>query len=226
MNNFYVYCHKLFDGRRYIGITKQNPSRRWRNGEGYKVRNNNSYFYNAIKEYGWNSFEHIILFTNLSKEQAINKEKELIKKYNTQDRNKGFNLTAGGEGIFNPSEETRKKIGEKSKIINLGRKHTEETKIKISKANRGINNPQYKKQKTKKQLEAIQKIGKRNKTEIQKQKMSKSAKKRKILCIETNEIFNSMKEASEIKNICYTSLTCCVYGRNKTAGGYHWKSVE
>ena len=225
MNNFYVYCHKLFDGRRYIGITKQNPSRRWRSGEGYKSRGNNSYFYNAIKEYGWDSFEHIILYTNLSKDEAIKKEIELIEKYQTQDRNKGFNLTSGGDGIFNPSEETRRKIGIKSKIINTGRKHTEETKRKLSELHKGENNPQYHKEKTEKQIASITEIGKRKKTDIQRQRMSKSAKKRKVLCIETNEEFDSMKEASEKMNICYTNLSSCIYGRNKTAGGYHWKSI-
>jgi len=47
--------------------------------------------------------------------------------------------------------------------------------------------------------------------------------KRKVLCIELNIIFNSVKEASEFIG-CSVASCCC--GRNKTAGGYHWKYVE
>lgn len=49
------------------------------------------------------------MFENLTKEQACNKEQALIKLFNTQDRSSGFNLTAGGEGALNISEEARKK---------------------------------------------------------------------------------------------------------------------
>ncbi len=106
-NNYCVYMHILRpDGRKYIGITHQSPARRWANGLGYKK---NSYFWNAIEKYGWDSFKHEIVFENLTKEQACNKEQALIKLFNTQDRSSGFNLTAGGEGALNISEEARKK---------------------------------------------------------------------------------------------------------------------
>lgn len=40
-----VYKHVLPNNKIYIGITKQNPLLRWKNGHGYKHCN---YFYNAI----------------------------------------------------------------------------------------------------------------------------------------------------------------------------------
>lgn len=36
----------------------------------------------AIKKYGWNNIEHKIIKTNLSQEDALNLERELIRKYN------------------------------------------------------------------------------------------------------------------------------------------------
>ena len=48
----------------YIGITSQAVNKRWKNGKGYK---SSPYFYNAIQKYGWNNFEHNILFTDLKK---------------------------------------------------------------------------------------------------------------------------------------------------------------
>lgn len=82
------------DGRKYIGITGQKSKYRWRNGLGYKE---NDYFYRAINKYGWDNFKHEILFENLSREQACNKEKALIKLFQTYDAVYGFNHTLGGE---------------------------------------------------------------------------------------------------------------------------------
>lgn len=96
-NNYCVYMHKLETeegARRYIGITCTRPEYRWNNGKGYIK---NIYFWRAIEKYGWNAFEHIILFEGLSKEKACLKEMALIKLFNTTDSKNGFNLTSGGE---------------------------------------------------------------------------------------------------------------------------------
>lgn len=43
-----------------------------------------------------------------------------------------------------------------------------------------------------------------------------------VKCIETNQIFNSMGEASKIMNIDKSSISRCCKGQQLTAGGYHW----
>lgn len=80
MKVFTVYCHTLtIDNRKYIGITSIKPILRWRkNGQGYK---DNDYFYRAILKYGWNKFEHEILYEGLTEKEAKQKEIELIKMY-------------------------------------------------------------------------------------------------------------------------------------------------
>lgn len=80
MDNIYtVYIHfNKINNKRYIGITKQKPSERW-GTDGRRYKKSNPFFYNAIIKYGWNSFEHIIYKTNLSKDDACNLEIELIK---------------------------------------------------------------------------------------------------------------------------------------------------
>lgn len=60
------------NGKRYIGITCKRPKARWDKGRGYKKRN--IPIYNAILKYGWENIEHIILFENLTEEEAKNKE--------------------------------------------------------------------------------------------------------------------------------------------------------
>jgi hypothetical protein len=48
--------------------------------------------------------------------------------------------------------------------------------------------------------------------------------KRKIKCIETQIIYDSIKEAQESLGIANISAVCS--GKRKTAGGYHWEYVE
>ena len=113
-----LYMHKLKkDNRMYIGITSQKLQKRWQNGWGYT---RSPRFFNAIKEYGWDNFEHIIICENLSKEDAEKKEKELIAKYKTNTKKYGFNINEGG---FSPkmTEEQKIKISntEKGKSISL-----------------------------------------------------------------------------------------------------------
>ena len=105
---YIVYQHKnKINSKVYIGITSRTPEERWgSNGCNYK---SSPYFYNAIQKYGWDNFEHNILYTNLTKEEACKKEQELIKNFNSMDRNFGYNSTSGGE-IFIMNEETRQKI--------------------------------------------------------------------------------------------------------------------
>ena len=101
-----VYKHTSPSGKVYIGITSSPVNRRWQNGKGYRQHR---YFNAAIQKYGWQNFTHEILFSNLSKYDACEKEKELIMLYNSTDRRFGYNQSTGGEsgacGVH-PSQET------------------------------------------------------------------------------------------------------------------------
>ena len=51
MSDYCVYIHtNKINEKRYVGITCQSTSRRWRNGDGYIQ---NEHFYRAIQKYGW-----------------------------------------------------------------------------------------------------------------------------------------------------------------------------
>lgn len=90
---FTIYKHTSPSGKVYIGITCQNVNNRWQNGKIYK---DSTYFKRAIRKYGWKNIKHEILFSNLSKQRAINLEISLIRHY----KNLGisYNITDGGEG--------------------------------------------------------------------------------------------------------------------------------
>ncbi len=125
--NFTVYMHIFPNNKRYIGITCQKPEQRWRNGAGYG--DDQPLIRNAIKKYGWENIEHIILFTKLSKEEACEKEKELIKKYNTLDDKYGYNMTVGGDGHLKYETEEEKEIVHK-KLLEKQKKYYKENKEK------------------------------------------------------------------------------------------------
>lgn len=91
---YIVYKHTSPCNKVYIGITSQSPEKRWQNGRGY-IKNN--HFWNAIQKYGWDNFKHEILYDNLTKEEACQKEIELIALYNSNNREYGYNISLGGE---------------------------------------------------------------------------------------------------------------------------------
>lgn len=151
-----VYMHKnKINGKMYIGITSRPPEVRWGNNGSQYTSTKNPCFYNAIKKYGWDNFEHIILFENLTEQDAKSKERELIAKYHTcvyDDNKMGYNMTFGGEGLLGhvASEETRRKMsesktGEKNSFY--GKHHSDEAKQKMSQDRQGKNtgeeNPFY-----------------------------------------------------------------------------------
>ena len=94
----YVHINKI-DRKIYVGQTiyGDTPNKRWRNGRGYK---DNVYFYRAVQKYGWDNFEHEIIASRLTKEEANNFERLLIATLKTYDNNFGYNLTLGGEGLL------------------------------------------------------------------------------------------------------------------------------
>ena len=215
-NNYTVYMHIFPNNKKYIGITSKKIKQRWESGTGYK---NQRLMFRAIEKYGWNNIEHKILYTNLSKKEAEQKEIELIEQYKSNNSNYGYNIENGGNSIGKHSKETRLKIsiankGRKNFKIRevnkgnkycLGRTLSEETKKKISDSHKGKH--------------------KSPKTEFKKGVPNKS-RMRKVICIETKKIYNSITAASQDTNISLENILSVCLGKSKTAKGYHWKYYE
>lgn len=51
-------------------------------------------------------------------------------------------------------------------------------------------------------------------------------KRKSIMCIETGEIFKSIHQASNAKDIDRSTISNCCNGKMKTAGGYHWRFTD
>lgn len=147
-NSYSVYKHETPNGKIYIGITCQNPTKRWGNGCNYR---NQKYLYAAIKKYGWENIKHEVLYTGLSKEDAEQKEIELIAFYKSNDRKFGYNIDNGGKSKGRCSEETKRRIsavqkGKKQSPYTIqkriesrkGYRHSPETIKKISESNKKV----------------------------------------------------------------------------------------
>ena len=232
MNNYTVYIHKnKINGKVYIGQTCQNPIKRWDNGKGYIT---STRFYNAIQKYGWDNFEHIILYSGLSQEEANKIEQKLIKQYKAQNDQYGYNITSGGNN-YSHSEETKQKIGKANSIALKGKTHSQEQNKAISEKFTGKGNPFYGKhhtEETKKKISESRGNGKysgqnhpffgqhHTKESLEKISQHRQGKGgKKVLCEQTGEIFECMMDAARW---CGLSTACsigqCCLGKVKTAG--------
>lgn len=150
-NHFGIYCIKnKINNKVYIGKTITKFQKRWFHHRSLLRAgiHNNKYLQKSWNKYGEDNFEFIMLesfdihLRNKENDETINDilfelEKLYIKLYNSYEN--GYNETTGGEGGCGIviSEEHKKRIAEKNRINMLGRKHTEETKKKMSESHKG-----------------------------------------------------------------------------------------
>lgn len=129
-----VYMHVVPNGKVYIGITKTRVNIRWQNGRGYRKQ----LFGKAVKKYGWENIEHIIIKSGIETEkEALDIEAELIAKYDSTNPDKGYNVFESSHadgGILKVA-----KRGEEHYM--WGKKLSESHKQAILKSLTGTNNP-------------------------------------------------------------------------------------
>lgn len=212
--NYYVYIHtNRINGKMYIGITSKEPRIRWNNGSGYIKC---SRFYNAIKKYGWDNFEHQIFASRLTKDEACNMERLLIKKLKTQNPSFGYNLDEGGSCAKHSSETI-----EKIRAANIGKQISEEMKAKIRKARKQqvIDPTIWKKT-------AMKNRGKKRSEEFRKKiKRAKEKDCKKVECIDTGIVYPSITEASKQTNVSKGNISTVCHGVSHKAGGLRWQFV-
>ena len=121
-NRWCVYVHISPSQKYYVGITGRKPEKRWGNG-GYGYRSQP--FFHAIRKYGWDNFQHIIVATGLTEEQAKAMEIDLIAQLGSNKSGMGYNITIGGDGIVGVH-----RFGDSNPFY--GKQHTDEAKQKMS----------------------------------------------------------------------------------------------
>lgn len=226
---FSVYMHTTPSGKRYVGITCMNPKKRWKNGKGYELC---TAFNRAIKKYGWDQIKHEIVLTGLSKEEACMEEQRLIRRYKTDDRDFGYNLTSGGEH-YEPNQEWRERLSASNKKYYA--EHPE-ARQRISESQKGKKQPTGSSEKKraamlelfKKEPWRREKCGKSFRGKKRSEEFCKALGERKsksVMCIETGVIYPSINKAGECEGISRTGITNMLHGRAKTCGGKTFKYV-
>lgn len=217
-----VYKHTTPSGKVYIGITCQNPERRWRGGNGYK---NNQHFSRAIELYGWESIRHEIVSDGLTKAQACAMETKLIAEYDTTNPDNGYNMSSGGEygalGIHH-SAETRRKMSESHK----GKKHSAEWRAKNSEAIKGHTVSDETRKKISEANKGRVPWNKGKHLSAETRKKLSEAQSKSVVCIETGKQYSSLAKAALSIGKGKTSIYNACVGKTKTAGGYHWEYAK
>lgn len=186
-----IYCiENKIDSKKYIGQSNDIYAR-WYNHK-YCLNNNrhsNSYLQHAWNKYGENNFIFTIL--ELCDEPIIDEREQFyIAEFSTIIRKNGYNLDSGGNKNKHHSEETKRKISQS----NTGKVASEETRKRISIGRTGImkgkEHPFYGRKLSKEHAELLRQYAKARYGD-------KCYQSKKVICINTQEIFTTIKEASE-----------------------------
>lgn len=233
MQDFVIYMHTSPSRKVYVGITCQKLERRWRNGNGYK---NNEYFNRAIKKYGWDNFSHSIIADGLTMEEAEQIEMALIADLKSDDPRYGYNISGGGSGPKHVSESTRKKISEANKGKHsgadnymFGRHHTPDARRKMSEKTKGLfigeKSPLYGKHPSEETRAKMSKSRKESPVVQEHMQKMNAAKRKKVLCVETGVIYESVKAAGRGVGHSPANIATACRGEYEQAYGYHWRYV-
>lgn len=155
------------------------------------------YFFAAIQKYGWDNFEHNVLIYDLTREEASRLEKHYIEMLKTCDKAFGYNLAEGG--VNAPTM--------------LGKHHSEETKRKMREAQLGRTISEERKKRQSEAMTGLM-VGSRN------------HKSRAVRCINTGEVFESMRIAAQIKGVLQPKIWKCCNGEASHTHGLKWGYVE
>lgn len=201
---YYIYMHVNKENqKKYIGMSCQKTYRRFgKNGVRYAECPK---FWSAIQEYGWTNFEHKILLSGLSYEEACEKEIEMIALYDTTNDKYGYNTSKGGNCDSGAllSQKWKDECFHKKMCDSMKEawKDSEKRQRRSDIARERWEAKEFKEQ-TK---VAIRKsIG------------------RAVLCVETGIVYPTRIEASEALGICGANISrACKKGY--LCGGFHWK---
>jgi group I intron endonuclease len=200
------------NGKFYIGITSRCVQLRWKEHIRHaKRKTNNGSFYKAIRKYGYEMFTVEVLSFCKKAEDAKQIEIKLI-----SDLKPHYNSTLGGDGTLGHklTANSRKKISiaNTGNKYNLGRKWSDEQRLAMSKKKIGCKAPPV----TEKMI--LNRV---------KNFLTASYKRRrKVICVNDNQKFNSIKDAAKNYNLDKTTVSAICNGRRKAAYGLQFNFAE
>ena len=244
-NCIYMYTN-LINGKRYVGKAKDFKERHNQHLDG-----NKQLIDKKIKEYGQQNFKVEILIENVQDNDKLNEyEKFFIKRKRSHVSYKtGYNRTWGGDGGDTTSgmtEEQRKEQSRKMSEAKKGKRRkpfSEEHRRKMSEAQKGkpFSEEHRRKmseaQKGKPKSEETKRKMSKPRSEEHKRKISEATvggnnpMARSVICLETKQTFNTVKQASEW--LGKGNISPHLRGKTKSAGKHpitgaklHWMYLD
>lgn len=249
-----VYKHTAPNGKVYIGMTRQKPQNRWLYGYGYQTQQRfyraiQKYGWNAFsheilyenlthKEAEEKERELISQYRSFDPKCGYNVEKggNCAKVVSDETREK--------LRLANLTPQAVKRLRE----FNDKRWSDPKAHLEMSKRFSGKNNPMYGKKMSEAHKRAliegsrnavrIPRTGEKNSmfgkhhSESAKSKISKAntggnnGRAKKVLCIETKRVYDSVKDAFRDTGIHFSSIAKCCTGVIRSAGRLHWQYAD
>lgn len=205
------------NGKIYIGQTvKGLHSRKLFHKYGSRVPENQTHIGHAILKYGIEGFEWTELDTASSREELNEKERFWIIRYDSRNRDIGYNIDEGGYRS-EISEETRAKISATKRakmdrgeytLYQVGKATSAEIKEKIRATKKAQMKPKEKK--------AVRKRGFGN----------WNIRGISVRCIETGVVYPSISAAGRAHQVRSCGFTKLFRGERQSVAGFHWERVS
>ena len=249
-----VYKHTAPNGKVYIGMTRQVPEKRWLCGWGYQTQKRfyraiQKYGWDAFshevlfeglphEEAEQKERELILFYKSYDPNHGYNVEMggNCAKIVSEQTREKLRQINTTPEALARMQEFNDKRWSNPQAHIEMSKRFSGENNPmfgrKLSEAHKkafveagqkavrpsmkGENNPRYG---THLSEEEKRKIGDANRG-------GNNGRAKAVLCVETNRIYASVRDAFRETGVHFSSIAKCCNGINKSAGRLHWRYVD
>ena len=231
-----IYCWtNLINGKKYIGKSVDLAGRKteflnFHYHYGGQLINNARRKYDSMEFWDYEVLEYCSI------KDLNEREIYYIAVHNSTDRNQGYNLTKGGDGVvgFHHTDETKRRLSiagrnhsaesiERCRAKLLGKKQSEETKRKRSESNKG----RLVSDETRKKI-SIANAGRKPSNQTLALAREKNIKPVHQIDPKSGEIIKTYQSITDAC-VCLGGLfkigDCCK-GKRKTAGGYKWMFAE
>lgn len=190
----YKITNKI-NGKVYIGQTTRTVEERiYEHFKPCIIKSKKYYLYYALNKYGVENFEVHTLVSGIKNTVLLNElEIHYIHLYNTRNHKYGYNLKMGGSNLSRNVKMLR--LSTCTDIVlykNPWKKASEERKLKIKWG-----------------------LIKQKPRKIYYTKITNNPWKKKVLCVETNEIFNSSIEAAKHFNVSQPTISDTCLNKHK-----------
>lgn len=219
----------LITGKRYIGQSID-IARRFHDHRCISHESNRHLKY-ALAKYGKENFKYEIL------EECAESELDEKERYYIEKMQPEYMTNGGQDSLRRYPDEVRKKISEKAKE-QWNNMSDEDKKIRIANNLKGPAKGHIVSEETRQKLrdknlgkkQSPETIKKRKET-LEKKKLAgyvktNDANKKKIVCIETGCIYESVKSAAESIGARPTSISAMLKGRQKSVKGLHFEYLK